>query len=68
MEEEIGKWLLDISKYIITAYILSQMFGKDNDSIWAFVGAVSLAVLLFGWGYYLIKIGKEKNNKNKKGK
>lgn len=32
MDEEIGKWLLDISKYIITAYILSQMFGKDNDS------------------------------------
>ena len=22
MDEEIGKWLLDISKYIITAYIL----------------------------------------------
>ena len=67
MDEEIGKWLLDISKYIITAYILSQMFGKDNDSIWAFVGAVSLAVLLFGWGYYLMNRGKKKKLKNTKG-
>lgn len=33
MDEELGKWLLDISKYIITAYILAEMFGKDNDSI-----------------------------------
>lgn len=55
MDEEIGKWLLDISKYIITAYILSQMFGKDNDSWWSFIGAVLLAVLLFALGYYLIK-------------
>lgn len=51
MDEEIGKWLLDISKYIITAYILSQMFGKDNDSWWSFIGAVLLAVLLFALGY-----------------
>ena len=58
MDEEIGKWLLDISKYIITAYILSQMFGKDNDSWWSFIGAVLLAVLLFALGYYLIKKGK----------
>ena len=49
MDEEIGKWLLDISKYIITAYILSQMFGKDNDSWWSFIGAVLLAVLLFAF-------------------
>ena len=65
MDEEIGKWLLDISKYIITAYILSQMFGKDNDSWWSFIGAVLLAVLLFAFGYYLIKKGKDKNKKGK---
>ena len=65
MDEEIGKWLLDISKYIITAYILSQMFGKDNDSWWSFIGAVLLAVLLFALGYYLIKKGKDKNKKGK---
>ena len=65
MIEELGKWMLDISKYIITAYILSQMFGKDNDSWWSFIGAVLLAVLLFALGYYLIKKGKDKNKKGK---
>lgn len=66
MDEEIGKWLLDISKYIITAYILSQMFGKDNDSWWSFIGAVLLAVLLFALGYYLIKKEKIKIRKGSK--
>ncbi len=63
---EIGKWLLDISKYIITAYVLTQMFGKDDDSFWTFVGAISLAALLFIIGLALIK--KDKNNNKKKGK
>ena len=66
MDEELGKWLLDISKYIITAYILAEMFGKDNDSIWAVVGAVVLAAASFVGGLYLIK--KDKNKKNKKRK
>ena len=66
MDEELGKWLLDISKYIITAYILAEMFGKDNDSILAVVGAVVLAAASFVGGLYLIK--KVKNKKNKKGK
>ena len=68
MEEEIGKWLLDISKYIITAYILSQMFDKDDNSVWTFIGAVTLAAGLLGIGLLLIKRGKNSNNKNKKGK
>lgn len=65
MDEELGKWLLDISKYIITAYILAEMFGKDNDSIWAVVGAVVLAAASFVGGLYLIK--KDKNKKIRKG-
>ena len=68
MEEEIGKWLLDISKYLITAYILSQMFDKDDNSVWTFIGAVTLAAGLLGIGLLLIKRGKVSNNKNKKGK
>ena len=60
MDEELGKWLLDISKYIITAYILAEMFGKDNDSILAVVGAVVLAAASFVGGLYLIKKGKIK--------
>ena len=58
MEEEIGKWLLDISKYIITAYILSQMFDKDDNSVWTFIGAVTLAAGLLGIGLLLINVAK----------
>ena len=25
---EIGKWLLDISKYLITGYVLAKIFGQ----------------------------------------
>ncbi len=29
MFEELGKWLLDISKYIDYGYVLARMFGKE---------------------------------------
>ena len=50
MIEELGKWMLDISKYIITAYVLVRMFGKEDDSVWTLVSAILLATLLFGMG------------------
>ena len=52
MIEELGKWMLDISKYIITAYVLVRMFGKEDDSVWTLVSAVLLAALLFGMGLF----------------
>lgn len=68
MDEEIGKWLLDIAKYIITGYVLVRMFGKEDDTIWTFIGAIALAALLFCVGLVLIKKGKNRNNNKKKGK
>ena len=61
---EIGKWLLDISKYLITGYVLAKMFGQD-DSTLVVIGAIIVAALLFALGLYCIR--KDKNNK-KKGK
>ena len=63
---EIGKWLLDISKYMITGYVLAKMFGQD-DSTWVVIGAVVVAALLFALGLYCLRKDKDKNNK-KKGK
>lgn len=63
---EIGKWLLDISKYMITGYVLAKMFGQD-DSTWVVIGAVVVAALLFVLGLYCLRKDKDKNNK-KKGK
>lgn len=66
MIEELGKWLLDISKYIITGYVIAKMLGKD-DSATILVLAVLVAAILAVAGFYFIKKGKD-NNKNKKGK
>ena len=66
MIEELGKWMLDISKYIITAYVLAKMFGQE-DSTWVVIGAVVVAALLFALGLYCLRKDKDKNNK-KKGK
>ena len=63
---EIGKWLLDISKYLITGYVLAKMFGQE-DSTWVVIGAVVVAALLFVLGLYCLRKDKDKNNK-KKGK
>lgn len=67
MDEEIGKWLLDISKYIITGYVLVRMFGKEENTLRTFIGAIALAAFLFVVGLVLIRKGKNRNNK-KKGK
>ena len=66
MIEELGKWMLDISKYIITAYVLVRMFGKEDDSVWTLVSAILLAALLFGMGLYFVKRGKREFKKERK--
>ena len=40
MYKEIGKWFLDVAKYIVTAYVLTTMFVKV-DSIFAALGGNS---------------------------
>ena len=68
MFEEIGKWLLDIAKYIITAYFLANILG-DMHSTFAMVGAVVVVAILFATGVYFIYKGKNANDKKQeKGK
>ena len=58
---ELGKWLLDISKYLITALLLSTAFG-DMGNPWIVMGAIFTAAITFGFGYFLLAT----NGKNKK--
>ena len=55
---ELGKWLLNILKYLITAFLLTTVFGDMSDP-WIFVGAILAAVITFGVGYILLKKGKK---------
>lgn len=58
---EIGKWLLDISKYLITAFLLTTAFG-DMSNPWIVLGTIITAATTFGLGYFLLKKGQKKGD------
>lgn len=53
MKKELGKWFLDIAKYVATAVLLSSLFAEVERWSWylyllvAFVVVVTLVVGLF---------------------
>ena len=63
MKKEFGKWLLDISKYMTTAILLSSIF-TDFGGNWLYVVAVVTILVTLMGGLLLTR---KKNNK-KKGK
>lgn len=54
LNKELGKWLLDISKYLITAMLLTTAFG-DMSNPWIVVSVIFSAALTFWLGYLLLK-------------
>ena len=64
MIEELGKWMLDISKYIITAYVLVRMFGKEDDSVWTLLGMYIFLALIAVGSFIYVKIEDRKEQKN----
>ena len=76
MKREIGKWFMDIAKYIATAVLLTQIFGGLSESPYIILYALLSVVAIFYIGVSMIHnddIAKEKRernrekNKNKKG-
>lgn len=70
MELELGKWLLDVAKYMLTALILANFFC-DMDSPGTIAIAIVLMGGLFGGGLWLVYEFGDKENKKvnkKKGK
>ena len=37
MKKEIGKWFMDVAKYIATAVLLTQIFGGMADSMYVII-------------------------------
>lgn len=58
MNNEIGKWFLDVAKYVMTAFLLTKMFRKV-DSWSVIIGAFLTVFIMFAIGVYFL-------NKNKK--
>lgn len=70
MNREIGKWFLDVAKYILTAVLLKNLFG-NSDSTFVVIIAISAMVALFIIGIYFLKDGdveEQVQNRMKKNK
>jgi len=63
MRKEIGKWFMDIAKYVATAVLISSFLGGFEQK-WAmsFVGIVTV-ILTFSFGVFVIQYEKKTNNK-----
>ena len=59
MKTELGKWLMDIAKYITTAVILTSIFADLNQRWVLYTGGVLAALIALGSGLVLV------NDKNK---
>ena len=55
MKQELGKWLMDIAKYITTAVLLTSTFSHIENGVMSFVLAVSAIALTLVGGLILIK-------------
>ena len=55
MRKELGKWLMDIAKYIATAVILTSIFGDIEERWIIYVSGAIAIVATLGWGLYLVK-------------
>ena len=59
MKKELGKWLMDIAKYIATAGILSSVFGDVEQQWIIYLGGLSAIVVTLFAGLWLVKDKKE---------
>ena len=62
-ETELGKWLLDIAKYLVTAVLLASVFSDIEEKLIIYI-VVSIAIIItLGFGLYLVRDKKEKEEK-----
>jgi hypothetical protein len=71
MKKEIGKWFMDVAKYIATAVLLTQIFGGMADSVFIIVYALISVVVIFALGVSIIHsddedIKRRERNRNRK--
>lgn len=60
MKTELGKWLMDIAKYIATAVVLTTIFGEIGSKVTLAVIGITTVLLTLGAGIFLIYIDKNK--------
>lgn len=71
MKKEIGKWFMDVAKYIATAVLLTQIFGGLANSTYIVVYALISVIVIFCLGVSIIHSDDEdqlrrERNRNKR--
>lgn len=66
MYKELGKWLMDIAKYLVTAGILSYFFNVITNNTLLIIISAAITILLMLFGMYLINYTESKIDKKKK--
>ena len=57
---ELGKWMFDIGKYIITVVILSTIFTNIDSGYWyLYLTALLLTFVALGLGIWLMNFGRK---------
>ena len=60
MKKEVGKWLMDIAKYITTAVVLSSIFGDVQEKWVIYIGGSLAIVVTLLAGLWLVREEKKK--------
>ena len=64
MKKELGKWFMDVAKYMVTALLLTTVFSDMNEPIIFFVAFImSIVVLAIGLNLVTDKQKKKGNRK-----
>ena len=61
MKKEFGKWLMDVAKYMVTALLLSSIFG-DMSTPLVLVSVVMATASTLGAGLWLVRNERDKEN------
>lgn len=61
MKKEFGKWLMDVAKYMVTALLLSSVFG-DMESPLVLTSVIVASGATLGAGLWLVRDKKERRN------
>ena len=58
MKKEFGKWLMDIAKYMVTALLLSSVFG-NMENLWSTISVIIASAITLSVGLWFLKDKKE---------
>jgi len=64
MKREMGKWLMDVAKYMFTALLISTIFADMEEPIVIYCAVLAAFILLF-WGWVLYGNSFEQKKKNR---